>query len=100
MGVPSVATHVKGNREAVVHGRTGLLVPLGDVRALAQAVLDIVGNAARARAMGGQARGLALDRFDERAVFAKVKAEYARLLSEKGLSDAAGSSLTQERLGV
>jgi len=43
---------------------------------------------------------IALDRFDERAVFAKVKAEYARLLSEKGLSDAAGSSLTQERLGV
>lgn len=100
MGVPSVATHVKGNREAIVHGRTGLLVPLGDVQALARAVLDIVGDAARARAMGDQARGLALDRFDERAVFAKVKAEYARLLSEKGLSDAAGSSLAPERLGV
>jgi glycosyltransferase involved in cell wall biosynthesis len=100
MGVPSVATNVKGNREAVVPGRTGLLVPWGDVPALAQAVLDIVGDAGRARTMGGQARALALERFDERAVFATVKTEYARLLREKGLSDAAGPSLAQERLGL
>lgn len=100
MGVPSVATNVKGNREAVVHGRTGLLVPLGDVQALAQAVLDIVGDAARARTMGTQARALALERFDERAVFAKVKAEYDRLLREKGLSDASGPSLAREGVGL
>jgi hypothetical protein len=50
--------------------------------------------------MGGQARALALERFDERAVFATVKTEYARLLREKGLSDAAGPSLAQERLGL
>lgn len=80
MGVPSVASNVKGNREAVVHGATGLLVPLGDIRALACASRDILADGARARAMGAAARAMALERFDERHVFARIKAHYARLL--------------------
>lgn len=33
---------------------------------------------------------MALERFDERLVFEKVKAEYARLLAEKGFAIPAG----------
>ncbi len=99
MGVPAVATNVKGNREAVVHGRTGLLAPLGDVQALADAMLDIVDDAGRARNMGAEARALALERFDERAVVAKVKAEYVRLLRAKGMSDACEAPLAREIVG-
>ena len=35
--------------------------------------------------MGEEGRRMALERFDERLVFEKVKTEYARLLREKGL---------------
>jgi hypothetical protein len=35
--------------------------------------------------MGEEGRRMVLERFDERLVFEKVKAEYARLLQEKGL---------------
>ena len=86
MGVPVVATDVKGNREAVVHGRTGLLVPLGDVTALSDAVTDVLSDPARAEHMGRAAREFALECFDEQRVFARVKDEYRRLLAEKGLS--------------
>src|SRR5207249_4295837 len=34
VGVPVVATDVKGSREVVVDGQTGFLVPLGDTQAL------------------------------------------------------------------
>ena len=85
MAVPVVATDVKGNREAVVHGRTGLLVPLGDVGALAGAIMDVLADREAGRRTGAEGRRLALERFDERAVFDKVKAEYARLLCEKGM---------------
>src|SRR5262249_41354736 len=83
MGVPAVATDVKGNREAVEHGRTGLLVPLADVPALADAIVRVLTDTDRACRMGAESRRLALERFDERRVFDKVKAEYVDLLVKR-----------------
>ena len=83
MGVPAVVTDVKGNREAVVHGCNGLLVPLGDVPALAAAVLRVLTDRELATKMGVNGRAMALERFDEQTMFATVKNEYRRLLSEK-----------------
>lgn len=85
MGVPAVASAVKGNREALVNGESGLLVPLGDVPALTQAVMEIITNPDKARQMGQAGRKVARERFDELLVFEKVKAEYQRLLTAKGL---------------
>ncbi len=96
MRVPAIVTNVKGNREAVEHGRNGLLVPLGDVQALADAVVELLTDREKARRMGEEARRMALERFDERLVFEKVKAEYARLLREKGLPVPKPASLSAE----
>jgi glycosyltransferase involved in cell wall biosynthesis len=85
MKVPSVVTDVRGCRQAVTHGRNGLLVPVGDVRALAQAISRILANRALAHRLGEHGRRRALVEFDERSVFMTVLAEYARLLEEKGL---------------
>lgn len=86
MRVPLVATDVKGNREVVENEYNGLLVPLGDVDALAAAILKILCDPDLARRMGEAGRQMALERFDERRVFERVKATYARLLEEKGLA--------------
>jgi glycosyltransferase involved in cell wall biosynthesis len=97
MGVPTVATDVKGNREAVVDGRTGLLVPLGDPNALARAILGILDDEPRARAMGEAARVMALECFNEQTVFAKVKKTYARLLEEKAVTRGSGARVSETR---
>lgn len=86
MGVPAVVSDVKGNREAVEHGRNGLLVPFGDVDALTEALVRILTSPELARAMGEQGRRMAEERFDDRVEFAKTKAVYDRLLRDKGLS--------------
>jgi len=86
MGVPVVATDVKGNREAVDHGVNGLLVRLGDVVALGAAIRQILEDPVMARRMGEAGKALARKRFDERVVFRKVLAEYERLLVAKGFS--------------
>lgn len=83
MGIPAVVTDVKGNREAVVHGRTGLHVPLGDTEALADAIVEILLNPERAGYMGEEAYRLAREQFDEQAVFHKVISEYSNILEEK-----------------
>lgn len=86
MGVPCVATDVRGCRTVVSHNQNGLLIPLGDISALANAILYLLQNKEEARRMGGEGRRIALERFDEQKVFATVLAEYARLLTEKRLA--------------
>jgi glycosyltransferase involved in cell wall biosynthesis len=62
-GLPVIATRAGGAAEAVADGITGLLVPPGDAMALAQAVVHLVGDRARAEALGRAARRRAQDIF-------------------------------------
>lgn len=86
MGIPCIVTDIRGCREAVEHQRNGLLVPLGDVDALAQAITELLTNQEMVKRMGAEGRQMAIERFDEQLVFDKVKMEYARLLQSKGLA--------------
>lgn len=99
MGVPAVVTDVRGCREAIVHDRNGLLVPLGDSEALANALLDLLTNSERARRMGEEGRRMAVAQFDERRVFAAVLAEYSRLLRQKGLVEPISAAAAGGRRG-
>ena len=47
MGLPIVATDITGNREVVMHGENGLLVPMNDPSALRQALLSVTADPAR-----------------------------------------------------
>jgi glycosyltransferase involved in cell wall biosynthesis len=85
MGVPCVVTNVRGCREAVEHERNGLIVPLRDVDALAEALIRLLRDHDRRRAMGDAGRRMAREQFDERLVFQRVLAAYHRLLHEKGV---------------
>jgi glycosyltransferase involved in cell wall biosynthesis len=51
-GLPVVATDVGGNGEAVVKGETGWLVPAKNPEALANRIVDLLKNPARAREWG------------------------------------------------
>ena len=56
-GVPVVSTDCPlGPAEIIEHGKDGLLVPVGDSRALATALLDLIGDGPARRRMGEAAR--------------------------------------------
>ena len=80
MGVPSIVTDIRGCRQTVVDGETGLMVPVRDASALRDAILSVLADPGRAHAMGIKARLLAAQRFDERLVFDKVEQTYRGLL--------------------
>lgn len=65
MGVPVVVTDIRGCREVVVPGETGLMVPVQDADALAEATLQLLKDPERARRMGAAARAHAQHAFDE-----------------------------------
>jgi glycosyltransferase involved in cell wall biosynthesis len=53
---PVVASDIEGYAQVADHGETGILVPPGDSRALATAVLDLLGDEERRQALGAAAR--------------------------------------------
>jgi glycosyltransferase involved in cell wall biosynthesis len=55
-GLPVVASDLAGHREWITSGQTGELLPPGDPRALATAMLDMLERPARAVALGAEAR--------------------------------------------
>jgi glycosyltransferase involved in cell wall biosynthesis len=63
-----VTTDAPGCRETVEHGDNGLLVPVADARALAQALLELLADPARVQRFGERGRRRAEDRFDVRLV--------------------------------
>jgi glycosyltransferase involved in cell wall biosynthesis len=63
-GVPVVASNIGGIPEAIRHEETGLLCPPGDVRALADALSRMLGDAALRRRVASSAQKLAEQKFD------------------------------------
>jgi glycosyltransferase involved in cell wall biosynthesis len=88
MGLPVVATDVRGCREVVDPGRTGTLVRRNDPAGLAGALQAFADVGVRAR-FGRAARERARDHFDERRVVETVLATYREVARRKGL-DLAG----------
>ena len=60
-------------------------MPLGDVPALANAILELLSDEEKARCMGAEARRVAAESFDQRKVFRAIEAEYAQLLSRRNI---------------
>ena len=67
-GLPVVATAIRGPREQVEHGVTGLLVPPATVAPLAAALARLAADPALRSAMGEAGRTRALALYDEAAV--------------------------------
>lgn len=80
MGVPAVVTDVgTGTVDAISPGETGLVVPPGDPRALAEAIDAILANPERRRTMGARARELAVARHSAAAAAERLEAIYTRV---------------------
>ena len=79
MGLPIIATDIRGCREVVDHGTNGLLVPVREPSALVEALHDLIDDRDRRRAMGGASRDLAVARFDDRRQVAVTLETYSRL---------------------
>ena len=79
--LPIVATNVGGNAEAVKDNISGFIVPTEDPVALSAAILRLLADPNRARAMGIAGKALAAEQFTTDAMMKRIIAVYASLLS-------------------
>ena len=79
-GRPMIATDVPGCREVVHPGETGVLVPVDDERALADAIEAMAASQELRACYGAAARQLAVERFSAHAIGAQTVDLYRRLM--------------------
>lgn len=88
-GLPVVATDIRGCRQVVDDDVTGLLVPLGDPIALAEAIAQLGEDTDRRTRMGKAAVARAEEHFNERRVVQIVLDAYHEVAERKELHDLA-----------
>ncbi len=82
-GKPVIATNIRGCREEVVPDLTGLLVPVGDSAALAEAITSVLRNSKLAHKMGDVGRKRVCELFDENLVLNRQMSAYAEVVRRK-----------------
>ena len=93
VGTPVVGTAVGGTPELIRDGETGRLVPPADAPALAAAILDLLRDPERARALARRGQALVLARHSIDAAMARTLEVYAAVRAA-GRARSAGGSLT------
>lgn len=81
-GLPVVASDIRGCRQVVDHGHTGMLFRVGKVGELTDAVESLALDPDRRRALGRAARRKAESEFDQATVIATILDAYERLLGD------------------
>jgi glycosyltransferase involved in cell wall biosynthesis len=81
LATPVVATPVGGVRQTVLDGETGLLVPVGDVSALAGALVRLLSDRDEARRLGEAGRVRVRELYAQEQMVAGTTAVYDRLLA-------------------
>jgi glycosyltransferase involved in cell wall biosynthesis len=78
-GLPSIVTPVGGIPDVVIENETGLIVPVGDADALADAIVWMASHQSEARRMGDAARKLVESRFSSSEMAHAYQALYRSL---------------------
>jgi glycosyltransferase involved in cell wall biosynthesis len=81
---PVIAAAIGGLEDLVRDGETGLLVRPGDADSLAEAMLTLAADPARAVAMGREARSRAIERFPEARCTERTEEVYRHWLAVRG----------------
>jgi glycosyltransferase involved in cell wall biosynthesis len=82
-GAPVVATRVGGTPEALIDGKTGLLVPPADSAALVASIARLLENPGLAARLGQAARQVIADRFSVERMVRATEQLYLDLLARK-----------------
>jgi L-malate glycosyltransferase len=80
LGKPMIGTSVGGVPELIIQKQTGLLVPVGDIEALTEAILELAENSELRLSMGIKAREMMLEKFSALKMAAEINKLYEEVV--------------------
>ena len=80
-GVPVVATATDGAREIITDSKTGRLVPIGDVEALAKQISELLGDTVERKRLAQNARTRAVEEFSLARMIVETEDVYRQVLT-------------------
>jgi glycosyltransferase involved in cell wall biosynthesis len=83
--LPVVASEVGGVPDVIEHRRTGLLVPAGDARELAEHICELMADASLGTRLGSAARARVQRQFSFERMVATVESVYTNELTRRGV---------------
>lgn len=83
LGVPVVATDVRGNKDIIIHAETGLLTP-ANPESLANAVIKLLNDSNLRQRLATQATEYAINKFDIKKVAMATDRVYSQSTQKKG----------------
>ena len=84
MGKAVIATDVGGNREAICHGESGIIIPANDVKALADAIINLYKNPTLRKSLGANARLRVEREFTIQKMITQMEKFYYNLYEKNG----------------
>lgn len=81
-GIPTIATNIPGTNEAVIHEKTGLLVPVGDDRALADAIARLFEDPALGVKLAEGGKHIIKEKFSWESHLATLEDIFTKLVSK------------------
>lgn len=79
MGKPIIATDVGGNREAIVHGESGLIIPPNDVNALVDGMMNLYRNRTLRKSLGENAKKRVASEFAIEKMIEQIEQFYLKI---------------------
>lgn len=88
-GTPVVASDIRGHRDMVIDGSTGLLCPVGDAEAFSRSIKELLADRPQIERMSAQARQHYEENFTSERFREDMTSFYRTALTERGLVDSA-----------
>ena len=83
MGIPSIASNIRGCRDLIDHNRTGLLISVKDATSLNNAILLLRNSPKERKRLGENAAAYIAENFDEKYLVAKTNETIGQIVQSK-----------------
>jgi glycosyltransferase involved in cell wall biosynthesis len=78
-GLPAIVSDIPGNTEIVTNRKNGIVVPVADVVALANAIVEVADDAKLRKILGAEAKQMIEERFSMKRVAQSIYTQYCKL---------------------
>jgi glycosyltransferase involved in cell wall biosynthesis len=85
MGLPCIVSNINGCNEIIEHNVNGLVIPVKNTQAIADAMSQLAENSAQRKQMASVARDMIIARYNQKFIWEELLKEYKTEIQKAGI---------------